>query len=96
LDFRECQCCYKAFSWEVNLSLGGVDFFDNTFKGFALEVFGDLFFISVFRKISQSPFDFFIFGPHTDFGHAGLFLSILVIVDMIALDVFSSQLSISF
>ncbi len=73
-----------------------MDFFDNTFEGFALEVFGDLFLISVFRKVSQSAFDFFIFGPHTDFGHSGLFLSILVIVDIIALDVFSSQFRIAF
>ena len=78
------------------MGLGRVDFLNDTFEGFSLEVFGDLFFIGIFRKESIGPFDFLFLRPDSDFGHSGLLFSIFVVIDVIALNVLSSQFGIAF
>jgi hypothetical protein len=96
LDFRESQGCNKAFSWEIDLRLGRVNFFNNTLEGFSLEVLDNLFFIRILVKVPESSFYFLFLCPDTDLSHSGLLLNILVIIDMVALNILSSQFGIAF
>lgn len=59
MNFREGQCCNKAFEWKVDLSLGRVNFFNNTLEGFSLKVLGNLLFVSILVEVPESSFDFF-------------------------------------